>query len=248
MAKVATEASRSASNGDCLVDRHLRPDSTARTGREAASSEVSPESTPISLDNVVRTYRFYAPLYDLVFGRVLDHGRAVLAQQVSALNPESLLEVGVGTGLLLDRYPSTTRIVGIDVSTEMLEIARGRIQALKDHSIDLLPMNAEQMSFADGSFECVTLPYVLSVTPNPEALIAEARRVCRKGGTIFIVNHFSGSKFWWALEQLVRSLADRIGFRSTFTFEEQILRYDWHVHAVQDVNLFGLSKLVTIRN
>ena len=43
-------------------------------------------------------------------------------------------------------------------------------------------------------------------------------------------------------------MADRIGFRSDFDFAQQILRHDWRVDAVQEVNLLGLSKLVTIRN
>jgi phosphatidylethanolamine/phosphatidyl-N-methylethanolamine N-methyltransferase len=89
---------------------------------------------------------------------------------------------------------------------------------------------------------------VLSVTPHPERLVAEIRRVCRKGGTILILNHFSGSRFWWFLERAVRSLANRIGFRSDFCFNEQILKYDWEVQSVRKVNCFGLSRLVTIRN
>jgi phosphatidylethanolamine/phosphatidyl-N-methylethanolamine N-methyltransferase len=92
------------------------------------------------------------------------------------------------------------------------------------------------------------MPYVLSVTPNPARLVAEARRVCRKGGTIFVLNHFSGSRFWWLLERAVRPIASRIGFRSDFSFEEQILKYDWEIGEVSSVNLMGLSRLVEIRN
>ena len=204
--------------------------------------------TRISIDNVVRTYKFYAPLYDRLFGAILGPGRYAMAKKVSILNPLSLLEVGVGTGLALDQYPRAAAIVGIDVSHEMLKVAHQRAKRLEGRNIDLLHMNAETMSFADSSFDCVTLPYVLSVTPNPEALVAEVRRVCRKGGTILIVNHFSGSRFWWLLERAVRSLADRIGFRSTFIYDEQILKYDWEVQSVEDVNLLRLSKLIVIRN
>jgi phosphatidylethanolamine/phosphatidyl-N-methylethanolamine N-methyltransferase len=109
-------------------------------------------------------------------------------------------------------------------------------------------MDAEAMSFDDASFDVVTIPYVLSVTPNPEKLVAEARRVCRKGGTIFVLNHFSGSRFWWPLERAVRPVADKIGFRSDFSFGDQILRYDWEVRSVKSVNLMGLSRLVEIGN
>jgi phosphatidylethanolamine/phosphatidyl-N-methylethanolamine N-methyltransferase len=203
---------------------------------------------PISVDNVVDTYRFYAPLYDRVFGAVLEPGRRALTAAVRSICPTSILEVGVGTGLTLERYPVTSSVIGIDISHEMLEIARERADKLADRSIHLAAMNAEAMDFPDECFDCVAIPYVLSVTPNPERLVAEIRRVCRKGGTILILNHFSGSRFWWFLERAVRSLANRIGFRSDFCFDEQILKYDWDILSVKKVNFFGLSRLVAIRN
>jgi phosphatidylethanolamine/phosphatidyl-N-methylethanolamine N-methyltransferase len=202
----------------------------------------------ISVENVIRTYRFYAPLYDWLFGAVLGPGRIAMAKKVASLRPLSILEVGIGTGLSLDHYPAAAAVVGIDLSHEMLDVARQRAARLKRTNVDLRHMNAETMSFADSSFDCVTVPYVLSVTPNPEVLVAEIRRVCRKDGTILIVNHFSGSRFWWILERAVRSFADRVGFRSTFTYEEHVLKHDWEVQSVEDVNLLNLSKLVVIRN
>lgn len=203
---------------------------------------------PISVDNVVDTYRFYAPLYDRLFGAVLEPGRCALTEAVCAMRPTSILEVGVGTGLTLERYPASASVVGIDISKEMLQIARERAEKLPDRSIHLAAMNAESMDFPDGCFDCVAIPYVLSVTPNPERLVAEIRRVCRKNGTILILNHFSGSRFWWFLESAVRPLSNRIGFRSDFCYDEQILKYDWEILSVRKVNLFGLSRLVTIRN
>lgn len=202
----------------------------------------------ISVNNVVSTYRRYAPLYDRLFGAVLDPGRQALTETVSSLRPVSILEVGVGTGLTLCRYPPTSTVVGIDISDDMLEIARRRAQEMQERRIHLMAMNAEAMDFPDDSFDCVAIPYVLSVTPEPPKLISEIRRVCRKGGSILILNHFSGSRFWWLLERSVRPLADRIGFRSDFCFDEQILKHDWEIQSVREVNLMGLSKLVVIRN
>lgn len=203
---------------------------------------------PISVDNVVSTYRIYAPLYDRTFGAILGPGRHALTDAVCAAGPGSILEVGIGTGLTLERYPAQASVVGIDISDDMLDIARERADRLPEHNIHLAAMNAEAMDFPDGSFDCVAVPYVLSVTPHPERLVAEIRRVCRPGGTILILNHFSGSRFWWFLEHAVSALANRIGFRSNFCYNEQILRYDWKVESVTKVNLFGLSRLVTIRN
>lgn len=203
---------------------------------------------PISQDNVIRTYRLYAPLYDRLFGTVLEPGRRALTEKVNHMMPSSVLEVGVGTGLTLEHYPASTSIVGIDISHEMLKIAEQRADQLAGRSINLKAMDAEKLDFPDNYFDCITVPYVLSVTPNPDKLVSEIRRVCRKNGTILILNHFSGSRFWWFLERLVRSMANRVGFRSDFCFTEQILKHDWEVISVREVNFLGLSRLVVIRN
>lgn len=197
---------------------------------------------------MVNSYQFYAPIYDLLFGRVLEPGRRQLCEFVANIAPDNLLEVGVGTGLTLFNYPDATKVFGIDLSEAMLERARKKAQLLSEKDISLLSMDGERMDFPDNSFDCVTVPYVLSVTPEPDKLVSELRRVCKPGGVIFILNHFSGSRFWWILERLVSSAAEKIGFRSDFQFHEHILKHDWKVEAVYPVNIMGLSKLVLIRN
>lgn len=201
-----------------------------------------------SEEGVARTYARLAPLYDLMFGQILEPGRRRMTEVVRALAPGALLEVGVGTGLALAGYPSTARIVGIDLSHDMLARARDRAAQLSMHRIEIEQMNAERMRFADASFDCVTVPYVLSVTPRPAELVREIRRVCKPDGTIVVLNHFSGSAAWWLLERAVRSAAEHVGFRSDFRYNEQILGHDWRVTALESVNLLGLSRLVVLRN
>jgi phosphatidylethanolamine/phosphatidyl-N-methylethanolamine N-methyltransferase len=202
----------------------------------------------ISSDNVVSTYRFYAPHYDRLFGAIFEPGRRSLTDATVALGCDSILEVGIGTGLTLARYPTTAKVFGIDISSDMLGIARERAKRLNNPNIHLAVMNAEEMDFADDSFDCVTMPYVLSVTPHPERLVSEIRRVCKPDGTILILNHFSDSRLWWFLEQALHPLANRIGFRPNFCFKEQILKYDWEVESAKKVNFLRLSTLVKIRN
>jgi phosphatidylethanolamine/phosphatidyl-N-methylethanolamine N-methyltransferase len=208
----------------------------------------SPSPSRISAQSVLRAYGGMAPLYDLMFGAVLQPGRRALAEAVCRLDPARLLEVGVGTGLALSLYPPSTKVVGVDLSPQMLARARKRAVELPGRDIELRLMNAERMDFPDASFDCVTLPYVLSVTPSPARLVAEARRVCKPDGCILVLNHFSGSRFWWVTERALRSVADRVGFRSDFRYEDHVLVHDWEVLSLRSVNLFGLSRLVEIRN
>ncbi len=171
-----------------------------------------------------------------------------MCSAVSELNPSSILEVGVGTGLTLAGYPQQAIVTGIDLSPHMLGHAQNRANRLSGRDISLRVMDAEAMEFDDDSFDCVAIPYVLSVTPRPARLVAEVRRVCRPGGSIVLVNHFSGNRTWWLLETLARPLAARLGFRSDFDYDRHVLAHDWTVVSQESVNLLGLSKLLVIRN
>lgn len=202
----------------------------------------------VSKQSVIRTYNRYAPIYDTLFGPVQRTGCKRVAASVEALGAKQVLEVGVGTGLTLPLYPPQAHVTGIDLSPEMLRLAEQRATQLSGRHITLTLMDAEQLEFDTNSFDCVVVPYVLSVTPNPDQLVAEIRRVCRPGGHIVIVNHFSGSKLWSLPERLVRSIADKIGFRSDFSFDHHILRHSWTVLSVKPIKLFGLYRMVVIRN
>eukprot|EP01041_Mallomonas_annulata_P034079 gene34079-56791_t len=129
----------------------------------------------ITEENVKKTYEKYAPVYDIVFGRILEPGRRRLCERVNEKRPDKLLEIGVGTGLTLFNYSDQTAVVGIDLSADMLEHAKAKARDLKEKKITLLPMDAENLLFDDATFDCVTVPYVLSVTPNPRKLVSELR-------------------------------------------------------------------------
>ncbi|MBB1600432.1 methyltransferase domain-containing protein [Variovorax sp. UMC13] len=197
---------------------------------------------------MARTYARLAPPYDLLFGQVPEPGRRRMPEMVRQLAPASLLEVGVGTGLALGDFPYNACIVGIDLSADMLARASERAALLADHRSTLEQMNAERMRFPDASFDWVTVPYVLSVTPRPAELLRETRRVRKRGGTIMVLDHFYGSPAWWLLERAVRSAAAHAGFRSDFRYEEQILAYDWQVEWLEPGNLCGLPRPVVLRN
>jgi phosphatidylethanolamine/phosphatidyl-N-methylethanolamine N-methyltransferase len=125
----------------------------------------------------MRAYDRLATLYDLVYGPVLEPGRRAIAAAACELAPASLLAVGVGTGLTLSRYPAATRVVGIDLSKDMLRIARSRAADLSGRDISLRRMDAERMAFADGSFDCVAVPY--SATSTSWATTGPCVRSCR---------------------------------------------------------------------
>ena len=199
----------------------------------------------IRRDDVIRAYRRYAPVYDSLFGKILHQGRLEMASLVCLEPCTRLLEVGVGTGLALPHYPKDAAVWGIDVSPEMLAKAHAAVPEGRRVSLEI--MDAESMAYPDASFDCVTAPYVLSVTPDPAKMLSEMKRVCRPGGRIIVLNHFRDAGVWSFLERLVASHASWFGFRTTLSqdvFDLPGLR----IESISKVNLFGLSRLVVIRN
>jgi ubiquinone/menaquinone biosynthesis C-methylase UbiE len=99
-----------------------------------------------------------------------------------------VLEVAVGTGRNLPHYPPEVHITGIDLSPEMLQIARRRAGDL-GRPIDLRTGNAESLEFRDGSFDTVVCTLALCTIPDPRAAVAEMRRVLRHGGRLLLLEH-----------------------------------------------------------
>ncbi|MDR0777543.1 MAG: class I SAM-dependent methyltransferase [Azonexus sp.] len=200
--------------------------------------------------NVENCYRRYAPVYDFLFGPSFRKGHVAVGKLTSMLGHTNILEIGVGTGMMLYQYPSGARITGIDISPDMLAIANHRVRPEDRERITLQMMDAEAMDFADHSFDCVTVPYALSVTPNPDRMVAEIRRVCKPGGDIVIVNHFSGqsSSLWRVLEALTHPLAKWVGFRSKFSLERHVMQHSWRILSIAPTNFLNLSRLIHIKN
>lgn len=163
---------------------------------------------------VKAAYRRYARIYDVIFGAVLQPGRRAVLEALNLKPGDRVLEVGVGTGISLPLYPRNVRITGIDVSLEMLEKARARVERAKLSNVEaLLEMDAEAMAFPDASFDKVVAMYVVSVVPRPGKLLEELHRVCRPDGDIFIVNHFqSENPIVGRLERALAGFSSQIGF------------------------------------
>lgn len=202
----------------------------------------------MDLDAVVKAYRRYAGIYDLVFGPAFQWGRARSVARINALDCTTVLEVGVGTGLSLPRYRPDKRIVGIDVSLEMLAIARRRVANCGLKNVDTLAgMDAEQLGFRDGQFDAVVAMHVMSVVPNPHRCLAEMKRVCKRGGTILICNHFAGKADKWITRRM-QPLAKWLGWHPDFALAELLDGASLGIASRHDIPPFGLFKLIELRN
>jgi ubiquinone/menaquinone biosynthesis C-methylase UbiE len=112
-----------------------------------------------------------------------------LCEIVAAAAPQSLLDIGTGTGRIIEVLaPQVDRALGIDQSREMLGIARVNLEeaGLKHGMVRLGDMY--QLPLADASFDAVVIHQVLHYADRPAAAIAEAARVLRPGGLFVLVD------------------------------------------------------------
>ena len=120
----------------------------------------------MDLQDTIRTYRLFSGSYDIVFGPVFHPGRQDAVRIANDRPGQRILEVGVGTGLSLPQFRPDSRVIGVDVSTEMLAKAQRRAKRLQlAHVEGLHVMDAENLEFADSSFDAVLALYVASVVP-----------------------------------------------------------------------------------
>src|ERR1700761_7020419 len=171
-------------------------------------------------DTVAKAYARWAPVYDLVFGAVFDRGRKASIAAAERVGGR-ILEVGVGTGLSLPDYSSSSRLVGVDYSEPMLRKAKARVAARQLNNVEgLAVMDARHLGFTDAAFDVVVAQYVITAVPDPEATLDEFARVTRPGGEIVLVNHLGAEKgLRAACERCFAPLARRLGWRVEFGWQ-----------------------------
>ena len=175
----------------------------------------------MDISAIRRAYRVWAPVYDPVWGSISNVSRRH-AMDVIDRRHGHCLELGVGTGLSLPLYRKGMRVIGIDVSPDMLEKANQRIQAESiENAAGLSVMDARKMGFADGRFDVVVAMFVMRSVPEPERVVSEMERVCRPGGSIFLVNYIGRSgNLIRETEQHLAPLTRRLGWDPAFDYKK----------------------------
>jgi phosphatidylethanolamine/phosphatidyl-N-methylethanolamine N-methyltransferase len=198
---------------------------------------------------VERAYEFYAPVYDFVFDWIFAPGRAAAIKHLGLAPNETVLEVGIGTGLNLPLYPATCRLTGIDLSEDMLDKAVERVQSLTMPNVTLKVMDETSMDFGDNEFDKALATYTISAVPDPVAVLREMRRVVKPGGAIVILNHFrSNGRLSGLVEDLVAPVCTRLGWKSNLPMRPLLEQVGLVPELIVKVNMFNGWRLVKCVN
>lgn len=132
-------------------------------------------------EKTARSYETWASVFERV---MLDDGRRWICSKAEG----DVLEIAVGTGRNLSFYPSTVRLIGVDLSPAMLAIAQTRVAHLA-RPMALALADAQDLPFQDSTFDAVVCTLSLCAIPDERRAIAEVKRVLRPGGRFLVLEH-----------------------------------------------------------
>ena len=227
-----------------LFEPPRRADREEILGSDAATRALS--VTDVENDFVARVYEKLASVYDFTFGPTLHPGRLQAIQRMGISAGDRVLEVGVGTGINLSLYPSGCSVTGIDFSRNMLEKAWERVDSHGLKNVRLFEMDAQDLKFADASFDIVYAPYVISVVPDPVSVAREMLRVCRPGGRVIVLNHFKSPNpiLAW-IERAISPATVHIGFKADLDLPAFIAQAEFKTVSIEKVNIPRIWSLLT---
>ena len=139
-------------------------------------------------ERVRRIYDESAARYDAeiaLFEKLLfQGGREWVCSQARG----AVLEIGIGTGRNLAYYPADVRLIGVDMSSVMLDLAKRRARQL-GRDVDLRLGDAQALDFPAGAFDTVVSTLVLCSIPDAQLAVSQAKRVLRPGGRFLLLEH-----------------------------------------------------------
>ena len=153
------------------------------------------EQPPLTPQEISQRYDRFARWYDWIEGIPDLLGVRRLRRKLLERASGRILEVAVGTGKNLPYYSRDCRVIALDLSKEMLNVARERAAKLSLYT-SFLVADAEALPFSDQSFDTVVSSLSTCTFPDPVAALAEIERVCRPGGKVLLFEHGRSDREW----------------------------------------------------
>lgn len=133
-------------------------------------------------------HRWFAAFYDRLSRWEERRGVAERRRDLVSGLHGAVLEVGAGNGLNLKYYSGIDRLVALEPDPYMRERLAREIEAVT-FPVEVEPTGAEQLSFADDTFDAVVCSLVLCTVPDPAQTLREIRRVLKPDGQLRFMEH-----------------------------------------------------------
>ncbi len=145
---------------------------------------------PLTKEMIEQLFDATATSYDRTGPDLFARFGERLVEMFSPAPGAQVLDIATGTGAVLlpaaRRVGPQGRVIGIDLSSEILREAENSVREQGLSNVELLKMDAEHLEFPDRSFDVVTCAFGLFFFPDLQAALAEMYRVCKPGGQIVV--------------------------------------------------------------
>ena len=148
-----------------------------------------------------------------------------------------VLFAAVGTGQDIQFFPPGQDIVGIDISGQMLEMARPRAEAYRG-TLELRQLDVHELDYEPGTFDQAFTSCTFCSVPDPVKGLASLRRVLKPGGQLHMFEHTGSRYFPFNLMlNLINPLARQVGPEVNRDTVSNVKRAGFDVRAVEYVYL-----------
>jgi phosphatidylethanolamine/phosphatidyl-N-methylethanolamine N-methyltransferase len=209
-------------------------------------------SADLTASAVESAYGKWASVYDALCAPIFSPAHRAAAAAANDIGGD-VLEVGVGTGLLLPLYSQRLWVTGLDISEAMLAKARLRLRrTMLPHVASLEAGDIHVLQHPDQHYNAIVMPFVLTLLAAPETALTNCRRMLRPGGEIIVVSHFQSETP--SIARMERRLArhmSSLGLRPDFPVERiRSWARNWsdiEQPIEKRVGPFGVYRLIRLR-
>lgn len=203
-----------------------------------------------SMNKIQQRYNRIAGFYDILEAP-MEHLFSKWRRELLSNTSGKILEVGIGTGKNIAFYPENVSLTGIDFSPKMIEITNKKLRENPRSNTRIIQMDAEEMEFADNTFDTVVTSCVFCSVPNAVQGLKEIKRVCQNGGKILMLEHVrSQNKATGKFMDIINPIPLYIyGANINRRTYENLLKAGFKPNQIEVENLwFDIVKLIRIKN
>jgi SAM-dependent methyltransferase len=135
--------------------------------------------------------RAFSAAYDRGFKGAEDAGLRAMRRELLAQARGRVLELGAGTGLNLEHYPEGIEgLTMVEPDPHMTKQLREKLaRSGQSSEVSVVEAPGEDLPFPDDSFDTAAVTLVLCTVPDPDATLAEIKRVLKPGGQLLFLEH-----------------------------------------------------------